>query len=50
LSYKELVGGIFSNNSLTKEERPESRQQQNQNQGPQRHAEGSKYSFIEREE
>jgi hypothetical protein len=49
LSYKELVGGIFGNNSLTKEDRPESRQQQNQNKGPQR-KEGSKLSFIEREE
>jgi hypothetical protein len=51
LSYKELVGAIFSNNSLAKEARPESRQQPQQNQNQARkHNENSRFNFLEREE
>jgi hypothetical protein len=50
LSYKELVGSIFGNNSLAKDPRPESRQQPQQNQRKSGHNENSRFSFIEREE
>lgn len=52
LSYKELVGAIFSNNSLSKgQERPQSRQQKPQQQQQQHHhKEGSNFAFLEQDE
>ena len=51
LSYKELVGGIFGNNSLAKgeESRPQSAQKKQQNNAHQ-HNQGSNFAFLEQEE
>ena len=50
LSYKELVGGIFGNNSLSQGQQARPQQQAPRQQQQHQHQEGSNFAFLERDE